>query len=75
MQVLANEHDRVFPAEALIQRARELFPNLVDAGVIPGYKHVPPFTPGVTDPVLERLRSFLLSAEEHGAHVLRAPSG
>jgi len=74
VQVLANEHDWVFPPEALMQRSRVLFPNLVDAGVIPDFKHAPPITPGVTDPVLDRIRDFLLCAGEDGAQAAQASS-
>lgn len=37
--VLAAEKDGLFPAESVVRRAREVFPNLVAAEVIPGATH------------------------------------
>ena len=62
VQLFANENDVLFPAGPLIERARQVFPNLVEADVLRGYKHVPPFAAGATDAVLDRIRTFLLDA-------------
>jgi pimeloyl-ACP methyl ester carboxylesterase len=37
--VLAGEKDRLFPAQQVIARARQVFPNLVAADIIPGSPH------------------------------------
>ena len=60
--VIAHEHDAVFPAEPLLSSARQAFPNLHTADVVPGWKHVPPFAPRATDLVLDRIRDFLRDA-------------
>lgn len=60
VQLLANSDDVIFPPEALIARGRELFPRLIDAGIVEGYRHVPPLEAGATDAVLARIRDFLL---------------
>lgn len=58
--LVAHEHDVVFPAHSLVARAKREFPNLRSAETIPDWKHVPPFTPGATNAVLDRLKDFLL---------------
>ncbi len=63
VHVIAHELDVIFPADKLIARAGAVFPNLVDTAVIPGAKHVPPFTPGANDAVIARITRFL---QEHG---------
>lgn len=62
--LVAHEGDAIFPADALVARARALFPNLQHAEVVPGWRHVPPFAPGETDAVLDALTRFLLEAPE-----------
>ncbi|MEW5868721.1 MAG: alpha/beta hydrolase [Chloroflexota bacterium] len=37
--VVAAERDRLFPAEAVLRRARRVFPNLAGAEVLPGATH------------------------------------
>lgn len=37
--VIAAERDGLFPAEAVVKRSREVFPNLVGAEMIPGATH------------------------------------
>ncbi len=39
---LAAERDGLFPADKVVKRAREVFPNLVAAEVIPGATHYLP---------------------------------
>lgn len=41
--IVGAEHDVSFPGAALVERAREVFPNLAEAHVIEGSKHCPPF--------------------------------
>ena len=40
--VIAAEKDALFPGEAVVKRARKVFPNLVAAKVIPGATHYLP---------------------------------
>ena len=40
--VMAAEKDGLFPADKVVKRAREVFPNLVAAEVIPGATHYLP---------------------------------
>ncbi len=63
VQVFANEHDILFPPGPLIERARRVFPNLVEAEILPGFKHVAPFAPGQTTELLDRMRTFLAQAQ------------
>lgn len=67
VQVFAAELDVLFPAQALIQRARRLFPHLVEAEIIPGFKHVPPVGAEASNRILMRLTEFLLR-EGHSVH-------
>ncbi|HET7271700.1 MAG TPA: hypothetical protein VFI90_11515, partial [Rubrobacter sp.] len=39
--VFASEEDALFPARAVLPRAREIFPNLALAEVLEGCRHVP----------------------------------
>jgi pimeloyl-ACP methyl ester carboxylesterase len=55
--VLAGEKDRLFPAQKVLARARQVFPNLVAAEIIPGSPH---FIPGHLLPAInERIDQFL----------------
>jgi pimeloyl-ACP methyl ester carboxylesterase len=55
--VLAAEQDRLFPASAIVRRAREVVPNLAAAEVIPDTPHF--LTPGARAWLCERTRQFL----------------
>lgn len=55
--VLAAENDRLFPSEKVIARARQVFPNLTAAEILPGSPH---FIPEHLLPALnERIDRFL----------------
>jgi pimeloyl-ACP methyl ester carboxylesterase len=55
--VIAAEKDALFPAQGVIRRAGEVFPNLVSAEVIPGAAH---YLPARCHPFLnERIQRFL----------------
>ena len=55
--VIAAEEDRLFPGTAVVKRAKELFPNLISAEIIPGATHylAPRFHPQLN----ERCQAFL----------------
>lgn len=58
--VHAADQDVQFPGEASIERARELFPNVAAAYLIPDCKHCPPFNDdGFTGPWLQQVEAFL----------------
>ncbi len=57
--LLAAEHDLSFPAEAMLARASEVFPNLVETHVIEGSKHCPPFDDQFRGWLCERVQCFL----------------
>ena len=42
MAVFAPEHVVFFPARAVLERAADIFPNLVHAERLNGCRHVPP---------------------------------
>ncbi len=65
--VLGADQDLSFPGEALIRRARELFPNLVDTELLRGSRHSPPTTPEFREWLAERLTRFILEWEATGA--------
>jgi pimeloyl-ACP methyl ester carboxylesterase len=60
--VFASEEDALFPARAVLPRAREIFPNLVVAEFLEGCRHVP--SKAVLDRVNERIIAFLAGSEE-----------
>jgi pimeloyl-ACP methyl ester carboxylesterase len=55
--VIAAEKDSLFPGEAVVRRAKEVFPNLVCAEVIPGATHYLP--PRYHAYLNERIMQFL----------------
>jgi pimeloyl-ACP methyl ester carboxylesterase len=55
--VIAAENDVLFPGRKVVDRARELFPNLEDAVLLPGASHVLP-KPEIEE-VRRRVRRFL----------------
>jgi 2-hydroxy-6-oxonona-2,4-dienedioate hydrolase len=58
--VLAAENDLSFPGAALLARARELFPNLVQAELLEGARHCPPTTDEFRSWLSGELRRFFL---------------
>jgi 2-hydroxy-6-oxonona-2,4-dienedioate hydrolase len=59
VMVIAADRDIFFPGEALLERARTLFPNLVAAELLEGCCHVPPMDAAFTARLLEMLDDFL----------------
>ena len=59
VMLIAHGDDRVFPAEPLVERAREVIPNLVRERVEPGCNHMPPFEAGAVDDLLAEIRQFV----------------
>jgi 2-hydroxy-6-oxonona-2,4-dienedioate hydrolase len=57
--VLAHERDQLFPAEAVVARARALFPSLAAAEVVPGMMHVTPIAGAAGEAEVARLTAFL----------------
>ncbi len=58
--VHAADQDIQFPGEPSLARARQLFPNLAAAHLIPNCKHCPPFDDdGFTGPWLRQVEEFL----------------
>ena len=55
--VLAAEKDVLFPPQAVLQRARQVLPNLIAAEVIPGSAHFLP--PHLWDGLCQRIDRFL----------------
>ncbi len=55
--VFASEHDALFPAQVVLPRAREIFPNLALAEVLEGCRHVPSMA--ALRRVNERILAFL----------------
>jgi pimeloyl-ACP methyl ester carboxylesterase len=55
--VFASEEDALFPARAVLPRAREIFPNLAVAELLEGCRHVP--SKVALDRVNERILAFL----------------
>ena len=58
--VFASEDDVFFPAPAVLERAREIFPSLIHAELLEGSHHVPSKT--ALDHVSARIRVFLAAA-------------
>lgn len=59
--VLAAEHDRLFPAKRVVERANQVFQNLVAAEIIPGSTH---FTPERLLPAINaRIDKFLMETK------------
>lgn len=56
--LVAHALDTVFPADALVTRARALIPNLVDTVVVEDFRHMPSFRPERVAPVLDAFVSF-----------------
>ncbi|MEZ4251410.1 MAG: hypothetical protein R3B99_24630 [Polyangiales bacterium] len=61
MHVIAAEQDVSFPGDALIARARSLFPTLAHAEVLEGMKHSPPTTPEFREAFSAKIASLLPS--------------
>jgi 2-hydroxy-6-oxonona-2,4-dienedioate hydrolase len=57
--VLAADRDASFPGAALLQRARELFPNLADSELITDCNHCPPTTDVFRAWLAQRIGAFL----------------
>jgi len=60
--VFASEEDALFPARAVLPRAKVIFPNLALAEVLEGCRHVP--SKSALDRVNERVLAFLAGPEE-----------
>jgi pimeloyl-ACP methyl ester carboxylesterase len=60
--VFASEEDALFPARAVLPRAKEIFPNLALAESLRGCRHVP--SKAVLGRVNERVLAFLASPDE-----------
>src|SRR5215204_1083972 len=60
--VFASEEDALFPARAVLPRAKEIFPNLALAELLEGCRHVP--SKAALDRVNERVISFLAGTNE-----------
>jgi pimeloyl-ACP methyl ester carboxylesterase len=60
--VFASEHDALFPARAVLPRAREIFANLALAEVLEGCRHVPSMA--VLGRVNERILAFLAGPDK-----------
>jgi pimeloyl-ACP methyl ester carboxylesterase len=60
--VFASEEDALFPARAVLPRAREIFPNLALAEFLEGCRHVPSMA--VLGRVNERILAFLAGSDE-----------
>jgi pimeloyl-ACP methyl ester carboxylesterase len=60
--VFASEHDELFPARAVLPRAKEIFPNLALAECLEGCRHVP--SKAALGRVNERVLAFLAGPEE-----------
>ncbi|MFC4552259.1 MULTISPECIES: alpha/beta fold hydrolase [Halorussus] len=56
-QVVAAENDVFFPAEKVIPRAREVFPNVADVGLLADSGHFP--APATRVEMVERIAAFL----------------
>ncbi|MGC4045687.1 MAG: alpha/beta hydrolase [Armatimonas sp.] len=63
VQVIAAENDISFPGEALLARARILFPNLRSAVLLSGAKHTPSFSSEARCALAKTISGFLLHAE------------
>jgi 2-hydroxy-6-oxonona-2,4-dienedioate hydrolase len=59
--VLGADADLSFPGAALLARARELFPNLVQAELLEGARHCPPTTDEFRSWLSGELRRFFLT--------------
>ncbi|MBX3252330.1 MAG: alpha/beta hydrolase [Myxococcales bacterium] len=57
--VLAADRDASFPGAALLQRAREVFPNLAESELIPNCNHCPPTTDDFRAWLAQRIGAFL----------------
>jgi pimeloyl-ACP methyl ester carboxylesterase len=60
--VLASEEDALFPARAVLPRAKEIFPNLALAEFLEGCRHVP--SKAMLGRVNERVLAFLAGPDE-----------
>jgi pimeloyl-ACP methyl ester carboxylesterase len=60
--VFASEEDALFPARAVLPRAREIFPNLALVEPLEGCRHVPSMA--VLGRVNERILAFLAGSDE-----------
>src|SRR5215211_6622975 len=60
--VFASEEDALFPARAVLPRAKEIFPNLALAELLEGCRHVP--SKAALDRVNERVIAFLAGPDE-----------
>jgi pimeloyl-ACP methyl ester carboxylesterase len=60
--VFASEKDALFPARAILPRAKEIFPNLALAELLEGCRHVP--SKAALDRVNERVIAFLAGTNE-----------
>jgi pimeloyl-ACP methyl ester carboxylesterase len=59
VMLITNEHDTVFPADRLHDRASRLIANLADTRTLEGMKHMPPFDPTTNAPLLDDIRAFV----------------
>jgi 2-hydroxy-6-oxonona-2,4-dienedioate hydrolase len=57
--VFAAEDDVHFPGPASIARAREVFPNVVEAEILAGCKHSPPFDDAFRRGLCSKIAAFL----------------
>jgi hypothetical protein len=62
LRCIASEDDVFFPARAVLPRAREIFPNLVQAEILEGCRHVP--SKVALERVNERTLAFLAGPDE-----------
>jgi len=60
--VFASEQDALFPARAVLPRAKEIFPNLALAEFLEGCRHVP--SKAALERVNERVLAFLAGPDE-----------
>jgi 2-hydroxy-6-oxonona-2,4-dienedioate hydrolase len=59
VQIFAAEHDVSFPGERLLQRAAQLFPNLVHAELLHGCVHSPRTDPASRAAMAAKIAAFL----------------
>lgn len=57
--LITNENDSVFPSAAILDRAERELPQVVEATVMPGFAHMPPFSGGSVDALLDRVDEFV----------------
>jgi len=67
VQLLGAEWDLQSPGQKLIEQARIVIPNLIDAHVIPQCRHVPPFEATFQRWLSDRLSRFFLDSRQSEA--------